>query len=312
MEGPGEPGPPFPVKEETALNPILIRRKWEPYVWLLPSILLMTIFVIFPIAIVFKLSFSSISKAGVVGSFIGLGNYTAAVNDKVFGTVMLNTLYWVVSVVGVSTLVGFVVAMALNSRFHGRKVARSVVIFPWATSLVIQASIWNYIINFEYGNLNNVLLNLGILKDAVNWRASYQIEFLWECGVGIFVTVPFVAFCVLAGLQSIDDAYYEAATVDGAGFWKKLTKVTLPLVRPALTVSTVLNIIYVFNSFPIIYTITKGAPANKTDTMVTYLYMLAFYDQKKGPATALSVIGFLILCVVAGLYMMISLRREEA
>jgi len=213
--------------------------------------------------------------------------------------------------VGISTVLGFAVAMMMNSKFHGRKIARSIVVFPWATSLVIQASIWNYIIKFEYGNLNNVLLNLGIIKDAVNWRMSYQIEFMWECGVGIFVTVPFVAFCVLAGLMSIDHSHYEAATVDGAGAWKKLTHVTLPLVRPALMVSTVLNIIYVFNSFPIIYTITKGAPANKTDTMVTYLYMLAFYDQEKGPATALSVIGFALLCVVAGVYMMISMRKVE-
>lgn len=293
------------------MNTISVRRKWEPYLWLLPSVLLMTVFVIFPILIVFKLSFSEISKAGVVGRFIGLENFRAAIADRAFAGVMLNTLYWVVSVVGISTLIGFIVAMTLNTRFRGRKVARSIVIFPWATSLVIQASIWNYIINFEYGNLNNVLLNLGFLKDAINWRASYQIEFIWECGVGIFVTVPFVTFCVLAGLQSIDDAYYEAATVDGAGFWKKLTLVTLPLVRPSLTVSTVLNIIYVFNSFPIIYTITKGAPANRTDTMVTYLYMLAFYDQRKGPATALSVIGFVLLCVVAGLYMMISMRKDE-
>jgi len=273
--------------------------------------LLMTIFIVFPIIIVFKLSFSDISKAGVVGSFVGLANFKAAITDDVFGTVMLNTLIWVVSVVGISTLLGFVVAMMMNSKFHGRKLARSIVVFPWATSLVIQASIWNYIIKFEYGNLNNILLNLGIIQDAVNWRISYQVEFMWECGVGIFVTVPFVAFCVLAGLQSIDNAYYEAATVDGAGMWKKLTHVTLPLVRPALMVSTVLNIIYVFNSFPIIYTITKGAPANKTDTMVTYLYMLAFYDQEKGPATALSVIGFVILCVVAGLYMMISIQKDE-
>ena len=293
------------------MNTILQRRKWEPYLWLLPSMLLMTIFIVFPIFIVFKLSFSEISKAGIVGSFIGLDNFRAAVTDKVFGTVMLNTLLWVVSVVGISTLLGFIVAMMMNTPFHGRKLVRSIVIFPWATSLVIQASIWNYIIKFEYGNLNNILLNLGIIKDTVNWRISYQVEFMWECGVGIFVTVPFVAFCVLAGLQSIDSAYYEAATVDGAGAWKKLTRVTLPLVRPALMVSTVLNIIYVFNSFPIIYTITKGAPANKTDTMVTYLYMLAFYDQEKGPATALSVIGFAILCIVAGLYMMISMRKDE-
>ena len=293
------------------MNTILVRHKWDPYVWLLPSILIMTIFVVFPIGIVFKLAFSEISKAGIVGGFVGLANFRDAISDPVFGTVMMNTIVWVVSVVGLSTLLGFIMAMVLNQEFHGRKIARSIVVFPWATSLVIQASIWNYIIKFEYGNLNNVLLNLGVIKQAINWRASYQIEFMWECGVGIFVTIPFVTFCVLSGLQSIDAAYYEAATVDGANFWQKLFHVTIPLVRPSLTVSTVLNIIYVFNSFPIVYTITKGAPAHKTDTLITYLYMLAFYDQRKGPATALSVIGFVILCVVAGVYMMISMRKER-
>ena len=293
------------------MNTILVRHKWEPYLWLLPSILIMTIFVVFPIGIVFKLAFSEISKAGIVGGFVGLANFKDAVSDPVFGTVMMNTIVWVISVVGLSTLLGFIMAMVLNQEFKGRKLARSIVVFPWATSLVIQASIWNYIIKFEYGNLNNVLLNLGIIKQAINWRASYQIEFMWECGVGIFVTIPFVTFCVLSGLQSIDAAYYEAATVDGANFWQKLFHVTIPLVRPSLTVSTVLNIIYVFNSFPIVYTITKGAPAHKTDTLITYLYMLAFYDQRKGPATALSVIGFVILCLVAGMYMMVSMRKER-
>ena len=294
------------------MNHIPIRHKWEPYVWLLPSLLLMSIFVVFPIVIVFKLSLSDISKSGIVGGLNHFANFRAAFRDPAFPVVMKNTLVWVVSVVGLSTLLGFITAMVLNAPFRGRKIARSIVVFPWATSLVIQASIWNYIIKFEYGNLNNVLMNLGLLRSAVNWRATYQIEFAWECGIGIFVTIPFVAFTVLAGLQSIDDAYYEAATVDGAGFWKKLRHVTIPLVKPSLTVSTVLNIIYVFNSFPIIYTITKGAPANKTDTLVTFLYMRAFYDNQKGAATAMSVIGFAILCVAAGAYMMIAMRKEEA
>jgi len=271
----------------------------------------MAVFVVFPIGIVFKIAFSEVSKSGMVGGFVGLRNFVDAVNEPAFGTVMVNTFLWVVSVVGLSTLLGFIIAMLFNQPFRGRKLARSILVFPWAASLVIQASIWNYIIKFEYGNLNNVLLNLGIIREAINWRASYQIEFIWECGVGIFVTIPFVTFCVLSGLQSIDAAYYEAATVDGAGFWKKLSMITIPLVKPSLTVSTVLNIIYVFNSFPIIYTITKGAPANKTDTLVTYLYMLAFYDNKKGPATALSVIGFAILCVAAGAYMMLTMRKED-
>ena len=293
------------------MNALQGKRKWVPYVWLLPSALLIAVFVIFPILIVFKLSFSEISKAGVIGDFIGFQNYIDAVHLPAFKTVMLNTLWWVLSVVGLSTVLGFIVALVLNQKFHGRKIARSILVFPWATSLVIQASVWNYIIKYEYGSLNNVLLNLGIINQAINWRSSYTVEFIWECGVGIFVTVPFVAFCVLSGLQSIDGSLYEAATVDGAGFWNKLWNITLPLVRPSLTVSTVLNIIYVFNSFPIVYTMTKGAPANKTDTMITYLYMLSFYDRKKGPATALSVIGFLILCVCAGVYMLSVMRKEE-
>ena len=293
------------------MNALQGKRKWVPYVWLLPSALLIAVFVIFPILIVFKLSFSEISKAGVIGDFIGFQNYIDAVHLPAFKTVMINTFWWVISVVGISSQLSFIVALVLNQKFHGRKIARSILVFPWATSLVIQASVWNYIIKYEYGSLNNVLLNLGIINQAINWRSSYTVEFIWECGVGIFVTVPFVAFCVLSGLQSIDGSLYEAATVDGAGFWNKLWNITLPLVRPSLTVSTVLNIIYVFNSFPIVYTMTKGAPANKTDTMITYLYMLSFYDRKKGPATALSVIGFLILCVCAGVYMLSVMRKEE-
>ena len=287
------------------------RHKMMPYIWLLPSIVLIAVFVVYPILIVFRMSFSEISKSGVVGGFTGFKNYTDAVNLPAFKTVMMNTFWWVISVVGLSTLFGIIIALVLNKEFRGRKIARAILVFPWATSLVIQASVWNYIIKYEYGNLNNVLLNPGIIRQAVNWRSSYQVEFMWECGVGIFVTVPFVTFCVLSGLSSIDDSFYEAARADGAGFFYSLFHITLPLIRPSLTVSTVLNIIYVFNSFPIIYTITKGAPANKTDTMVTYLYMLAFYDQKKGPATALSVIGFVILCVASGIYMFITMRKED-
>ena len=288
----------------------LSKKSWKAYLWLLPSIVLMAVFVVYPIVVVFKLSFSEISKSGIVGGFVGLKNFRDAVGLDAFKTVMMNTFWWVLSVVGLSTVFGFILAMVLNQKFHGRKIARAIVVFPWATSLVVQASVWNYIINYEYGNLNNVLLNLGIITEAINFRSSYQINFVWECWVGIFVTVPFVTFCVLSGLQSIDRTLYEAAEIDGASFWQKLFKITVPMVRPSLTVSTVLNIIYVFNSFPIVYTMTKGAPAHKTDTLVTYLYMLNFYEKQKGPATALSVIGFTILLVCAGIYMMTVMRKE--
>ena len=286
-------------------------RRIEPYIWIAPSVILMGIFILVPILSVFQMSLSDVSKAGKIKGFNGLGNFIKVVKGSAFGLVLQNTLVWTIAVVVLSTVLGFVLALILNNQFRGRKIARAIVVFPWATTLVIQASVWNFIINTDYGTLNTLLMKLGIIKQAVNWTPTPEAYFAWEIACGIFVTIPFVTFCVLSGLQSIDTSYYEAATVDGANYWQKLFKITLPLVRSSLTVSTVLNIIYVFNSFPIIWTMTKGDPANHTDTLVTYLYKLAFYNGRQGEAAAVSVIGFLILLVCASVYMIYTLRKGD-
>ncbi len=288
-----------------------ILRTVSPYIWLLPSIALMVIFILFPIFEVFRTSLSEVSKAGIIKGFAGLDNFKKVVTSSSFGMVLKNTVVWTVVVVGLSNLIVIVLSLVLNYEFGCRNIVGALVVFPWATSLIIQASVWKFIIDGDYGTLNTLLMKLGIISKAVNWTPTPAAYFAWECWVGIFVTVPFVTFCVLSGLQSIDAAYYEAATVDGAGFWQKLFNITLPLVKSSLTVSTVLNIIYVFNSFPIVWTITKGDPANRTDTLVTYLYKQAFYKGRTGEAAAISVIGFLILCVCASVYMVVSLRKEE-
>jgi multiple sugar transport system permease protein len=286
-------------------------RKVEPYIWILPSIILMAVFILIPIIFVFRMSLSDVSKAGIIKGFSGLANFTKVLNSSAFKLVLKNTIVWTVSVVCLSTILGFILALILNNEFRGRKIARAIMVFPWATTLVIQASAWKFIIDTDYGTLNTLLLRLGIIEQSVNWTPTPEAYFMWEIACGIFVTIPFVTFCVLSGLQSIDSTYYEAATVDGANYWQKLFQITLPLVKSSLTVSTVLNIIYVFNSFPIIWTITKGDPANHTDTLVTYLYKLAFYNGKQGQAAAVSVIGFLILLVCSSVYMVYTLRKGD-
>ena len=286
-------------------------RRIEPYIWIAPSVILMGIFILVPILSVFQMSLSDVSKAGKIKGFNGLGNFIKVVKGSAFGLVLQNTLVWTIAVVVLSTVLGFVLALILNNQFRGRKIARAIVVFPWATTLVIQASVWNFIINTDYGTLNTLLMKLGIIKQAVNWTPTPEAYFAWEIACGIFVTIPFVTFCVLSGLQSIDASYYEAATVDGAGYFQKLFSITLPLVKSSLTVATVLNIIYVFNSFPIIWTMTKGDPANHTDTLVTYLYKLAFYNGKQGEAAAVSVIGFIILLICASTYMIYTLRKGD-
>ncbi len=286
-------------------------RTIEPYLWIAPSVILMAVFILIPILSVFQMSMSDVSKAGKIKGFNGLANFLKVVKGSAFGMVLKNTLVWTVAVVVISTVLGFVLALILNNKFRSRKIARAIVVFPWATTLVIQASAWNFVINTDYGTLNTLLLKLGVIKQAVNWTPTPEAYFAWEIACGIFVTIPFVTFCVLSGLQSIDTSYYEAATVDGANYWQKLFKITLPLVKSSLTVSTVLNIIYVFNSFPIVWTMTKGDPANHTDTLVTYLYKLAFYNGRQGEAAAVSVIGFLILLVCASVYMVYTLRKGD-
>ncbi len=286
-------------------------KKIEPYIWLLPSILMMGVMILIPIFTVFQSSFSEISKVGVNRGWNGIANYIVVFNNPTFWNTLKNTLIWTIVVVGLSTAIGFTLAMILNVQFKGRKIARAVIVFPWATALIIQAVVWKYIINPEYGALNTLLHNLGLIDSYINWTATPAAFFAWECWVGIFVTIPFVTFCVLSGLQSIDGALYEAADVDGIGFWGKLFRITLPLVMPSLSVSTVLNIIYVFNSFPIIWTISKGDPADQTHTLVTYLYDLSFSSGKFGEAAAVSVIGFVVLAICASIYMMISLKADQ-
>ena len=283
----------------------------EPYLWILPSIILMSIFIIVPIGFVFRMSVSKITKAGLIKGFVGLENFQKVLSSEKFSMVLQNTVVWTIAVVVLSTVLGFILALLLNNEFKGRKIARAIVVFPWATTLVIQASVWKFIINTDYGALNTLLKTLGIISTNINWTPTPEAYFAWEIACGIFVTIPFVCFTALSGLQSIDSSYYEAAVVDGATYWQKLFNITIPLVKPSLTVATVLNIIYVFNSFPIVWTITKGDPASRTDTLVTYLYKLAFYNGKQGEAAAVSVIGFLILLVCASVYMVSTLKKGE-
>lgn len=292
-------------------TPRYLLRRTEPYLWILPSIVLMFIFIIIPIFSVFRMAFSRVTKTGLVKEFIWFDNFTKVLTSDKFLMVLKNTAIWTVAVVCLSTLLGFILALLLNNKFKGRKIARAIVVFPWATTLVIQASAWKFMLDNDFGALNNLLRTLGIISANVNWTPTPAAWFAWEIACGIFVTIPFVCFTALSGLQSIDDSYYEAATVDGAGYWQKLFNITIPLVKPSLTVATVLNIIYVFNSFPIVWTMTKGDPASRTDTLVTYLYKLAFYNGKQGEAAAVSVIGFVILLICASVYMVSTLKKGD-
>jgi multiple sugar transport system permease protein len=159
--------------------------------------------------------------------------------------------------------------------------------------------------------VNATLFQLGLLDQPTEWLATARTAFPAEIAVGILVSIPFTVTVLLGGLSSLPQDIYEAARIDGATAGQRFRHLTLPLLRPFINIAIVLNIIYVFNSFPIIWVMTQGDPANSTDILVTWLYKLAFRYGELGVASALSIVMFLILLALTITYAALAMRNEE-
>jgi len=286
--------------------------RFEAYLWMLPTLFLISVFVLFPVLESVYMSFSKVSKAGIIKKFGTLDNYRYVLRQPVFPRVILNTIIWTAVIVAISIVLSITLAIVLNERFKLRRITRTMLLFPWATSGFITACVWKYALDYQYGSINALLIRTGIVRKNINFLGHAGSAFAWLIFVGVFVTVPFMTFTLLSGLQSISSDYYEAATIDGATFWSKLFKITLPLLKPAINVTIVLNVIYCFNSFVFVHTITGGAPAHRTDTIMTYLYWMAFSKGNYGAASAISVIGFIVLLIFSIIYMNIQMKEETA
>ncbi len=301
------------MREQTQIRKKSLRKRLEPwaaYLWMAPTISMVLLFVMTPVVNTFVMAFSEVSKAGFLKGWNNFENFTYIFKQEVFPRVMLNTVVWVIIIVGVCMVLSIALALVLNEHFKGRKFVRTVLLLPWATSQFVFACCWKYIFNFEFGNLNALLMQLGLIKENINWLGTPNSALACMIFVGFIVTIPFMTFTLLSGLTAISNDYYEAATIDGANFWQKLFRITLPLLKPSINVTIVLNTIYVFNSFTIIHTVTGGAPANQSGTIMTYLYYLAFSRTKQGPAAALSVIGFVVMLTFSIIYMRTQMKED--
>jgi ABC-type sugar transport system permease subunit len=154
-------------------------------------------------------------------------------------------------------------------------------------------------------------MDVGLLDKPVNWLADPVLGFAAMMAVAVFVSLPFTAFVILSGLQTIPADVYEAARMDGAGTVRTYLSVTLPLLRPSLLVAAIINIINVFNSFPIIWSMTRGGPGFATDTTTTFMYKLAFDNQAVGESAAMAVVNFALILVVVLAYLRVVRWREE-
>lgn len=280
-----------------------------PYVLVLPGFVLATLIIAWPLWQIGLLSVSEVNRFGIPRGLVGGANFAAVLADPEFLRAALRTAVWTVGVVGGTILVSFPVALVLARDFHGRGLARVIIMLPWAMSLTMMAVVWRWALNGESGLLNSGLRGLGLLDRNVQWLAEAATAFPMQILIGILVSVPFTVTIFLGGLASIPDDLYEAAELEGARPWQAFREITLPLMRPFVNIAVVLNTIYVFNSFPIIWVTTQGGPANGTDILVTYLYKLGFRLGRLGEAAAVSLIMFAILLALTILYVALASRR---
>jgi len=285
-------------------------RKLEPWLWLLPSILLIAGVILYPAIQMVQTSFSDISLSGLSRGFSGFTNYRDLFSEPGLAGVFKQTIAWVAGIVAVATALSLGLAQLLNNHFPGRRVLRWIVIIPWAAPVVTTVLSFKWMMNYYYGAANSVLVRLHILHQPFDWVGNTSSSFYSVMFVDVFLSIPFTAYVLLAGLQVIPLDLYEAAQLDGAGRWRTYRSVVFPLLKPALIVATVLNVIYTFNTFPVIWLMTQGGPGNSTDITATLMYKLAFQNRRIGEAGALSVLNLLVILAIALVYLRVINRRN--
>ena len=288
-------------------------RRLAPLLWLSPALALIGVVVLWPVVVMVQSSFQQIGGEGFVVGYNGTTNYHNLFHEPDFVSVLLRTVVWVVVVVAVTVLLSLGLAQLLHQKFPGRRLTRWALIIPWAASVMMTALIFKWALDPNVGVINVILHHIGVVKqygsNQADWLGNPTSALAWMMAVAIFVSLPFTTYAILSGLQGIPGEVYEAAQIDGATSWRSYLGVTLPLLRPAILVATLINVINVFNSFPIIWEMTRGGPGYETSTST--IYMIDLKESDVGQASAMSVFNFLLVIVIVLVYLSTTRWKEQ-
>ncbi len=277
---------------------------------LLPTIYVLVRTFIFPIYQSLIWSFFKYNLMdGSEVRFIGLQNYQAVLHLKEFWTSMYNTMYFTVFTVAVELVIGFFSAIMLNQAFRGRIFFRAMIIVPWAMLTLVNGLLWNWIYQPGYGALNQVLHFFRILGPDQNpvWLVNSSRVVTFASIADIWKMTPFMTLLLLAGLQSVPAHLYEAAVIDGAGFWKKIWHITIPQLLPAIIVALVLRILGTFRVYDIL-TVFTGDPTTSS-TYLTYNYAFRYFYL--GKASAMAWITTLFMLAMIIIYIRLLKKNQE-
>jgi multiple sugar transport system permease protein len=302
------------IKSKKVVNKKKVKKdKWIPYLFILPSTLVVVSFLFYPIATVFYYSLQHYDiSAPFYNRFAGLENFVKIfTEDKQFLPSLLNSLKWVVSEVGLQLICGMILALLLNQTFKFRGLVRAVAFIPWAISGVLASVMWSLMFNEHMGVLNDLLMKVGIIDEPKAFLASTSTAFGAVVIAELWRGIPFFAITLLASLQSIPQELYEAARVDGANRWKTFFWVILPQLKNTIVLTTLLRVVWEFNNVDLLFNLTGGGPAHSTTTLTMYIADIAVHGSNFGYGSALTVISFGILLVFAILYLKLSRYEKE-
>jgi ABC-type sugar transport system permease subunit len=270
-----------------------------PYLLVAPAVLLVFALTIYPTLYVVRTSFTDWNLMRTVTRAVGFQNYVDLATDELAHRALLNTALFQVGSLVIILALGLALALALNQHVWGRPFFRSVVVLPWALTAVVVGVMWRWILMRDIGIVNYWLAGLGINVDFFLSPGAAMVTMIL---VEVWRSTGYGMILVLAGLQGIDPTLYEAARIDGAGFWRALRYVTLPLLVPTLLVATILLSIRAVNLIDIPLVVTGGGPARLTETLGLYMWKESFAFHHIGYGSAVAIVMFAINLVLTVLY----------
>jgi multiple sugar transport system permease protein len=283
--------------------------KWA---FLVPAIGYVLFAFAIPVVYNLVLSFEQTSPATIshlTAPFAGWSNYTTTLKDPTADSAIVRTFSFTVLSLLFQFVIGFGLALLFNLRFPLRGLARSLILVPWLLPLLVTGVIFKFLFQLQAGAVNQILADLHLVHQPVGFEVAPGWAYLTVLITNVWIGVPFFTVLLYSALQDVPAELLEAARIDGAGPWQRLTRVTLPIIRPVIEVVFVLGFVFTVKVFDVVIGLTNGGPANSTQLIATWAYNLSFQDFNYGAGAALNTVLLLIALVAAPLY--IWLNRES-
>jgi multiple sugar transport system permease protein len=301
----------LPAKESFRRKTNRFFEKLYPYGSVLPALLVIVLFTIYPVIYAVRISFYQyILTKPNSHPFVGFKNFQDVITSYYFQNSLINTgIYTIASVTGV-ILFGLIVALLLNTKIRSVNALKIIILLPWAIPAVVAGLMWKWILNSDFGIFNGILYSLGIIDSYIPFLATPILAKLSLIMAHVWKEGPLAAIFILAGLQLIPNEYYEAAKIDGGGDLKVFRFITLPLLRPILLVIIVYETMTAILTFDIVYVLTGGGPGDSTALISWFAYAEIFKFLNLGGGIALSIIIAIITLMLIILYMR-ALKSED-